>query len=70
MTFLENTGNAGPSRDVYSDGGVECVKMNGRGVVSQQTRYTAPMLFYCWPIVCDAGLTVKQHRYSVPCLLG
>ena len=28
------------------------------------------MLFQCWPIVFDAGPTLKQHWVKAPCLLG
>ena len=28
-----------------------------------------PMLVYCWPTVCDAGLTHNQHCLYVTCLL-
>ena len=29
-----------------------------------------PMLFQCWPSVCDAGPTLKQHWVNAPCFLG
>ena len=38
-------------------------------VVSQQTQDIEPMLFKCWPTVCDAGPTLKQHRFNVLCRL-
>ena len=38
-------------------------------VTSQQTRDIDPMLFHCWPIVCDDGRTVKQHCVNVSCML-
>ena len=28
------------------------------------------MLFQCWPTVCDAGPTLKQHCFILSCLLG
>ena len=37
---------------------------------SQQARYVEPMLVYYWAIVCDAGPTLNQHLFNVPCLLG
>ena len=39
-------------------------------VPSQQTRDIHPMLFQCWPIVFDAGPTLKQHWVNAPCYLG
>ena len=50
--------------------GWNTVKDISCAAVTQQARYTTPMLFYCWPVVCDADPTVKQHRDSVSCLLG
>ena len=37
---------------------------------SQSAQYTDPMLVQCFPIACDAGLTLNQHRFSVSCLPG
>ena len=31
---------------------------------------TIGLLFYYWPIVFDAGPTLKQYRFNVFCLLG
>ena len=28
------------------------------------------MLFQCWPTICDAGPTLKQHWVNDACLLG
>ena len=28
------------------------------------------MMFYYWPIVCDAGPIIKHHCFNVSCLLG
>ena len=37
---------------------------------SKQTRGLLPMLFQCWPIVFDAGPTLKQHWVKASGLLG
>ena len=29
-----------------------------------------PKMAWCWPIVCDAGPTLNQHRVIVECFLG
>ena len=39
-------------------------------LVNQQTRNIDPMLFQCWPTVCDAVPTLKQPWVNVSCLLG
>ena len=37
---------------------------------SQQLSDINPILIYCWPSVCDAGPTIKQHWEIVSCKLG
>ena len=34
---------------------------------SQQTRDIKAILFYCWACVDDAGPTLKQHWFDIPC---
>ena len=36
----------------------------------QQARYIETMLFQCWASIEDVGPTLKQHCFSVSCLLG
>ena len=31
--------------------------------------HVKPMLFQCWPIVCDAGPALKKHWVNVSCLM-
>ena len=38
--------------------------------LAQQTRGIHPMLFQCWPIIFDAGPTLKQNWMNAPGLLG
>ena len=46
-----------------------CIFCQGRRLLSQQTRDTDPMLFWCWADVEDGGPTSKQHWVSASCLL-
>ena len=39
-------------------------------VYYSQTRDVEPMLFSCWPIICDAGPPLKQHLLNVSCFQG
>ena len=40
------------------------------GASNQSARHFKPMLVQCWTTVCDAGLTLNQHRVNIWCLLG
>ena len=41
--------------------------ITGSAVCFAQARGIHPMLFKCWPIVFDAGPSLKQHWVYVPC---
>ena len=36
---------------------------------AQQRQHVGPMLYYCWPSVCKARPTIKQHWVNVLCPL-
>ena len=38
--------------------------------VFPQTLDIDPMLFQCWPVVCEVSTTLSQHRVNVSCLPG
>ena len=40
------------------------------GESPQQIRDIKHVLVQCWPIISDAGPTLKQHKGNVTCLLG
>ena len=46
----------------------QAVTHSGEG--PQQRRDIEHVLVKCWPIVSDAGPTLKQHKGNVTCLLG
>ena len=53
---------------VCRDGLAQAVTHSGEGL--QQRRDIEHVLVKCWPIVNDAGPTLKQHKGNVTCLLG
>ena len=42
--------------------------LGAQTAASHRTRDVEPMLFQCWPTVCDAGPTLNQH-WTILCLL-
>ena len=53
---------------VIKDGLSQAVTHSGEG--PQQRRDIEHVLVKYWPIVNDAGPTLKQHKSNVTCLLG
>ena len=68
QTLGQHQLSTGSMSRVFRDGLSQAVTHSGEG--PQQRRDIEHVLVKCWPIVNDAGPTLKQHKSNVTCLLG
>ena len=68
MRFLTLKSAAGPDKTTCSAAGL--LTSYHLGMITLQIRNVETVLFQCWASVEDGGPTLKQHCFSVMCLLG